>query len=1393
MKQHTLKTFVSLVFLFINIYAQAQPCFGLSNEGSFAAPNNCESKQIFVIPSSGIYALVDVKAGISYTVTSSVATDRLYFSVGQYSGPTFAQGQGSVTFTSPITGTIYFHPFVGPTCEYVISPGRNMTFSRSCLASVITSISPTSGCADVVVAGSFLTGATSVTVGGVAQSFVSNSDEQLTIVRPTSSGAVAITNPTATTTSTGSYTFVACPASISSFTPSSGCGNGVTVSGTNFTGVIGVTVGGVAVNYTITSSTQIFIPRVVNSGQIAVTTASGTATSTNSFNFTPTLGMNKDNPIVIGQLPCASAPYATAVNTSNVCYYDNLSNSINANNRNSSAPDVWYRFTLSATAKVKITFCGSGALQADPQIATSGGEAYAIFHSATCSNQGSGILETTLFAGTYYIVVQGTNGAAGTISFSASIDLVPAISTSPNPATVCAGQNLTLSASAYSGTTFAWSGGVTNGVAFVPPASGTYTVTATDGNSCSATASVAITVNPLPTVTASPTTQTICQGASATLSGGGAVSYAWSGGVQNGVAFTPSVSGSYTVTGTDARGCQKTATASVTINPLPSVTLSPTQQSFCVGSSSMASLTVSGNAVSYQWSDGISNNTPFPIPAATKTYTVTATGSNGCTKTATAQVIINPLPTITASPAIRLLCGSNQSVTFNGGGGVSYTWTRGVTNGVPYMVTDPPGNYVFTVTGTDANGCQNTAAANLTIVPVSNSSSTTVYVDASKSVSGDGESWATAFKTLDEALFLVSCRTITRINVAAGTYIPTKKPYNTTTGLELETSDNRDKTFHIRDGITLQGGYSAGGGTRNVAANPTILSGDLGTIGNNGDNSYHVVLAIAPASGGVGITIDGFTISGSGVGQYFSALSVNGNNIDRSSGGGIYVVNGNNTFTNNTISNNVSTEKGAGIYSTGASNTLTNNKIHNNSSDETCGGGYFNLGTHTLTGNTIFNNVSFFGYGGGLFFYAANATINNNTINNNTSDYGGAGVYLYQGTSALNNNSIFNNTAPGGAGIYTEEANTTLTNNVFYDNTSPFCCGAAYISLGTHTLTNNTFYNNSSPQGNTGGAGFFCESVTLKNNIFWDNKFNGASNVAGADFSVSNSTTFTTTNNLFQLPSNLYNAFSNNKLGKASGNVFATNPLFANTADIDGADNIHRTADDGLRLNCNSPAANTGTNTGAPTLDILGNAIFATTKDMGAYEQQASEGCALPIQLQSFSVSKSGNGNVATWLTAQERNNSHFNLQRSVNGIDFKTIGRVEGKGNSDTQNAYSFTDNAPLIGHNYYRLQQVDIDGKTSLSKVVAVIWLNNSTISIYPNPVDDILNINIAASNSGAVEIRLTDIYGRVLQTLQAPKNQIINQLNLDTSSLSSGLYLIQVFENNQLTFTERINKVK
>ncbi|MBK8442404.1 MAG: right-handed parallel beta-helix repeat-containing protein [Sphingobacteriales bacterium] len=475
---------------------------------------------------------------------------------------------------------------------------------------------------------------------------------------------------------------------------------------------------------------------------------------------------------------------------------------------------------------------------------------------------------------------------------------------------------------------------------------------------------------------------------------------------------------------------------------------------------------------------------------------------------------------------------------------------------------------------------------------------TTRYVAPTATGSGDGSSWANASGDLHAMINASAAGDA--VWVKAGTYKPTAYP----TGC-VSCSTPRDYTFYVKDGVKLYGGF-AGTETalsqRLITTNVTTLSGDIGTAGDATDNAYHVVLA-STGSGGVGVTVDGFTITG-GNANGSNYITVNGYTIYRNVGGGIYTYNGTNTITNNTLSGN-SADGGGGIYTEGGTNTLTNN---------------------TLSGNSS-------GYGGGIYTYYATNTIANNTLSGNSASGYGGGIYTSFATNTIANNTLSGNSAGNGGGIYTNYSTNTITNNSLSGNTAGNG-GGIYAHEHTNTFTNNTLLGNSA--GNGGGIYLDADMsgiANFTNNIFWGNQKGGSSIVAGADYYNNLAmVTVTFTNNLLQLASGTYTDANYNNLGTQSGNIFETDPLFVNAADIDGADNLHRTADDGLFLQSTSPAINAGTATGAPATDILGTARpQGTGIDMGAYEWFNSCPSVVTLYVDA-SIAASGNGE--TWATA---------------------------------------------------------------------------------------------------------------------------------------------------------------
>ncbi len=294
----------------------------------------------------------------------------------------------------------------------------------------------------------------------------------------------------------------------------------------------------------------------------------------------------------------------------------------------------------------------------------------------------------------------------------------PAVTANATATTVCTGASITLTGGGAN--TYVWTGGVTNGVAFVPPiGTTTYTVTGTvTATGCQNTATITITVNPLPTITANATATTVCAGVSITLSGGGAITYTWTGGVTNGVAFVPPTgTTTYTVTGTDTiPGCQNTATTTITvITTLPTISANTTATTVCAGNT--ITLT-GGGADTYTWSGGVTDGVAFVPPTGTTTYTVTGTvTATGCQNTATKTITVIPLPTVTASATAIAVC-SGESITLTAGGNANtYSWSRAVTDGVAFV--PPTGTTTYTVTGTNTTtGCKNTASKTIIVNPI---------------------------------------------------------------------------------------------------------------------------------------------------------------------------------------------------------------------------------------------------------------------------------------------------------------------------------------------------------------------------------------------------------------------------------------------------------------------------------------------------------------------------------------------------------------------------------------------------------------------------------------------------------------------------------------------------
>lgn len=172
----------------------------------------------------------------------------------------------------------------------------------------------------------------------------------------------------------------------------------------------------------------------------------------------------------------------------------------------------------------------------------------------------------------------------------------------------------------------------------------------------------------------------------------------------------------------------------------------------------------------------------------------------------------------------------------------------------------------------------------------------------------------------------------------------------------------------------------------------------------------------------------------------------------------------------------------------------------------------------------------------------------------------------------------------------------------------------------------------------------------------------------------------------------------------------------------------------------------------------------------------------LPVSISSFTGERRNTVNVLNWSTATEVNNKAFQLQRSADGKDFSTIATIASlaeNGNSSTALNYAYTDEKALKGNNYYRLIQVDKDGKTATSSVVLIKGQKTDKLeisTIYPNPVTTKLNMQVAAEKAGAVNFVITDINGKVVlqQNIQVQEGN--NNIQIGVANLINGNYFIK-----------------
>ena len=310
---------------------------------------------------------------------------------------------------------------------------------------------------------------------------------------------------------------------------------------------------------------------------------------------------------------------------------------------------------------------------------------------------------------TYTVVGTSTDGCVGNAATS-SVVINPNPTITVNNGTICSGLPFVIVPSGADSYTFSSGSSTVN-----PIITTSYSVTGTSSLGCAAsnTAISSVTVFANPSVSISVSSNSVCLGASATLTATGALTYSWSTtSTSSIVVITPSALTVYSVTGTDALGCNSSTNQTIGLFNASSLILTSTSNSICAGTS--ATLNASG-ANTYTWSNGDNTQATVVTPIATTIYSVNASDMNSCLSSSTISIIYNALPEVFATASQTGVCLGLSSV-LSASGANSYTWNTG-SNSNTISVT-PTITAQYTVIGASLEGCLSSKTISVASFPI---------------------------------------------------------------------------------------------------------------------------------------------------------------------------------------------------------------------------------------------------------------------------------------------------------------------------------------------------------------------------------------------------------------------------------------------------------------------------------------------------------------------------------------------------------------------------------------------------------------------------------------------------------------------------------------------------
>ena len=1005
------------------------------------------------------------------------------------------------------------------------------------------------------------------------------------------------------------------------------------------------------------------------------------------------------------------------------------------------------------------------------------------------SNGVTTALNVNLAAGTYRVTVTDASGCTSvksvTITQPSSITAT-ASSTSTSCGTNNSGTATVVASGGTAPYTYLWNnGGTTASISGL--AAGSYTVTVTDANFCTATATTAVGGSGSLTVSATGV-QSACGtnngSATATVTGGVApFTYAWSNGGNTATISNLGV-GTYTVTVTDKNGCSgSTSVTSTAASPFALIITANNASCFGNTNGNATALVEGGTApYSYAWSNGV--NSAAITNLAAGTYTVTASDSRGC-RVIQSVTITQPARLVATATGGNTSCGAtnNGSASVSASGGTApytYLWSNGATTANISNLT--VGTY--TVTVTDSKGCTATSTAT-----VGTSVNLTVTISSIRAACGTNNGSATANVSGGTAPFTYAWsnggNTATVSNLGVGIYTVTVTDKNNCTGTSSVTitdappfaliitanniscfgNTNGNATAFVEGG-TAPYSYAWSNGA-NTAAITNLAAGTytVTATDSRGCRIIQSVVIIQPAR--ITLTLSS-TPASCGTGGTATATV--------SGGTPPFTYAWSNSATTASISNVV-----AGSYSV----TVTDLK------------GCQANGLVTVGSNTSPNlscSVS-------IIKQISAINVNDGEIKVNVSN--GAAPYQY-----LWSNGKTTSLLTGlGAGTYT----VTVTDNNGCKTTCSINLPASLCDpitnpgmiMGDEDFCPGQYVSpilEGAPASGGSGVIEYLWMYSTSTNVFNPATWRTIEGETGKD--LRNIPTITSTSYFIRCVRrkgcNDYDE-SNVVTKKVKSSAAITRGPFSacvgkevtfEAGDLGSPTAIYAWYFEGADISyLTSRIAKikfTSTGIKKVTLEVYNLGCRATvTRNVEVSSCVIGSGL-----MQNFDLSVVSTHNVKLeWITSEEYLPSKYVIERSSDGKNFVELADV--KSQNKMKNLYRYDDVEPKMGRAFYRVKHIHADGDISYSVAKkTVIYINGGDpIMAYPNPVNNQLFIEILDAENTEGVINIYNLSGTLVKTQKFTKEQI--RYEIETTDLPIGLYVVKIKQANGTIETLKFNK--